>query len=227
MCADQAVRNGFSKITVVDPDIVEEQQFPIGCYRCEAGERKIAGIGRYLFEINPNLQYQGLPLTINRANVNQVIEKIIKECGITIVAIDDYTIHAHLCRLLYPHIPTINGRLFENAFLADCCYTLPNRTACISCCIGEGNKQLQGGQGLPLDMVLLPSLMVRIALGIVHIGTPYFSHYQPYVQPNYNYFFLASRPTDMLPLASTIPSFVQLVEVKKRCIVCRRAKERN
>ena len=225
-----AVRNGFRHISAYDHDSAEIQQYINCCFRGdnEKRARKIDCVGRYLTDINPDIIYRGYPIKIDNSNLRRITDKLINEEDIIIVAIDDYEILPKLFKRLCPHIPVIFGRLFENAFLSDCCYSLPGgRSACVSCCIGKANKQLRGGQGLPLDIIQLPSLMIRIALGIVHIGTKYNDHYQPYFKSDHNYFFLTSQPTDMFPLSTTTPSFIRMIEVRKRCSNCRGEKGRK
>lgn len=223
-CVELAVRCGFRHITVYEPDVVEVQQFSHSCFRGKSGDRKIDAVGKNVMGINPEIHYRGYSIFIDKSNVWEICQRIIREQDMVVICLDDYDILPLLNESLYPHMPLVFGRMFENGTLADCCYTLPHKTACISCCIGQNNKQLQGGQALPIDICLLPILMIRLALGIVHIGTKYFQYYQSYFRANHNYLFTCSQPTSMFPSNPLAPGFTQLIEVRKRCSLCRKTK---
>jgi len=93
LTAEQAVRMGFARLTVVDGDAVSITNMNRQAYDCrDVGQNKARATRKRLLRINPECQVKAVPEFLSAKNV----EKLVTGCDIVVDAIDLFDLNAVL-----------------------------------------------------------------------------------------------------------------------------------
>jgi tRNA A37 threonylcarbamoyladenosine dehydratase len=75
ICATSLIRNGISKITIIDYDTVEDSNLNRQevAYQSTLGRLKVDALKELLLDINPNVNIKTLNLFLDESNINELI----------------------------------------------------------------------------------------------------------------------------------------------------------
>ncbi len=126
---------GIGKIRIVDDGFVEtsnlNRQILYG--NEDLGQAKVVCAQKALERLNPHIQVEAIPKTIQAENGYELVEN----CGIIVDALDNYPTRYLLNQVAFQkNIPLVHGAVEE--FYGQATTIIPGRTNCLKCLIPSG-----------------------------------------------------------------------------------------
>lgn len=247
--AEQLVRSGVGRITLVDPEVVELPNISRASYRLEdVGQKKVKALARQLLSINPLAEVRCLDSTVQGLGIERLIQSI-EEADLLVSTIDDRTGPRLLNRVAYAlGKPGVFVGIYAAARGGEVVITIPERTACYRCATNfriaaeqangavtartdYGTGRLVGEVALGCDVHHVSTAAVKIALSLL---MPHDSEGElrdfadPVVQHNASYILFGMAPDyfifpaifSQVPGQHAFQSVWAEVEQDVRCTVC-------
>lgn len=179
--AEDLVRAGVGRLTVLDPDIVSAPNIARSAYRYrDIGRLKTEALEEILTSINPDLTFAGIP----RAIIDTpALDSVVADVDIVVGATDDMTQQFVLAHYAYSAgVPIVCCALYKGAQCGEVILAVPEvGTPCVSCTLGNsvntaGLKPVQdyglGGRlakepGLGASISVVRSVASLAVLGIL------------------------------------------------------------
>ena len=180
--ADDLIRTGLGRVTLIDHDVVEAHNLSRTIYRIgDIGKPKVEALRDHLLSINPGLEVEIYPCKLAEFGTQKASELI---AGVELVLglTDDPKAQSDLNRLCY-HAGTnvIFAGLYRGAKGGEAMMCLPGKTPCRRCVtagyrelVGEverstdyGTSRLEGEVALGADIHHLDTATVKLALSVL------------------------------------------------------------
>jgi len=130
---------GIGKLLIVDPDVVALSNLnrQILHWDRDIGKKKLDSAREKLGEMNPNLEIEAVPETINEVNVVELIG----DCDLIVDALDNFTARYALNKAaLAKRIPLFHGAV--HGFYGQVTTIIPGKTACFRCIFPDAPPQI-------------------------------------------------------------------------------------
>lgn len=182
--AEQLVRNGVGRLTLVDPDIVEAANISRSIYVLEdIGQPKVAALSNTLRRIN-----KGLDLHLVQKNLFDLsadeLKDLIGESDLVLGLTGAPRAQLALSRFAYKlGVPAIFGSLYAGAKGGEAVLSISEKTACYQCATSSrhqelydqdslgsldyGTGELHGEVALSCDVQYLDSIIVKLSLSLL------------------------------------------------------------
>lgn len=144
--AEQLVRSGVGKLTLIDPETVEAANLSRTTYDIDdLGRAKVDALAKPLLKINPKVE-----LTLHRRSLSDFppaeFATVVAEADLVIATTDDVNAQRILNRFAYNlGKPALFVGLYKGAEGGEVIFTIPNRTPCYMCVTANRHKYQQLG----------------------------------------------------------------------------------
>jgi hypothetical protein len=172
--AEVLARSGVESFVLVDPDTVAVENLSRSVYVFgDVGQTKTDALGRYLQAINPAVQVETYPASVQGLTIEQ-LKALCADAALVVGATDDPRAQALINFCAYPAgVPAVYGGVYELGRAGEIVFAVPGLTPCYRCATAirhQGSHRLLGGH----DYGLRPGRLTGApALGadIHHVAT--------------------------------------------------------
>ncbi|MGR7027211.1 ThiF family adenylyltransferase [Geodermatophilus sp. URMC 62] len=179
--AEQLVRAGLPRLTLVDPDLVESVNLSRTVYRQDdVGRAKVEALAERLASINPDVQVTPLRMRVEPGTAGELAAAL-RDADLALGVADDNRALAVLDVLLHEtDTPGVFAGVYRAATGGDIVTVVPGLTACYRCTVGPRQEasnltpgvdyatgRLAGEVALGADVATISLLTARTALGVL------------------------------------------------------------
>jgi len=172
------VRTGLGSLLVVDPDTVDPTNVARQGHH-EIGATKVDAARNILTQINPDLQFKGIPLHHDKIS-DRTWEQLLKRTNLLILATDSFEAQAFGNRLaLRFNIPTMWIGLYPDANAGEIVWWTPDHEDCFRCLLENRYLKQAADKADPSsenaliqDLQIVDGIAGHIALGLLTQGSP-------------------------------------------------------
>ncbi|GAB2620208.1 hypothetical protein Aab01nite_34500 [Paractinoplanes abujensis] len=180
--ADQLVRSGVEKLTLLDPDEVSPENLSRSVYHlADVGRPKTEALAGHLRSVQPEAEVATLTTTV--AAVGEGLDELVRSHDLIIGCTDDPSAQAALNYFACAaDRPSLYIGLYAGAQAGELVYAVPGLTSCYRCATGlrhsgdavrpatdYGTGRLAGEIALGPDIAHVTTAAAKVALALLHL----------------------------------------------------------
>ena len=212
------------RMLTIDPGTVSSTDIRSGYPMNDFDKRKVESAGSIITAINPDIQYTGISLSVERRTRTRIEQATVGKGSISVINIDDPDGIKEANEILYPEMPLLSIHLIEGARIAQIVGTVPNVTPCLVCSQGKF-ESIPGGKADP------DKCLMAVAVGMM-VFWQMITHAFGNKKTRNNYFNLITRDENVLlvslgsrdlvfdNLPSDLGPVVKRIRVRRSCNIC-------